>query len=94
MWANSVNGGASTLKDGVEVIHRTDYNYSEVADRIKDTVSAFSNLTDSEVETVRKNAKKLSDKALWKHFIRHYFDAYDTALKNRDKRVASAAHGK
>lgn len=89
MWANIVKGGVSTIKDGVEVIHRTDYNYSEVADRIKDTVSEFSQLTDSEVEAVRKNAKKLSDKALWKHFIRYYYDAYDIALKNRDKRMAA-----
>lgn len=89
LWANSIKGGTSTLTDGVEVINRTDYNYSEVADRIKDTVSMFSQLSDSEVESVRKNAKKLSDKALWKHFIRHYYDAYDIALKKRDKRVAT-----
>ena len=37
---------------------------------------------------VRKKAKKLSDKALWKHFIKHYYEAYDIALKNRDIRVA------
>ena len=88
MWANSVKGGDSTIMDGVEVIRRTDYNYSEVADRIKETVSSFSNLTDKEVEEVRKKAKKLSDKALWKNFIKYYYEAYDIALKNRDIRVA------
>lgn len=89
MWANSVKGGNSTIMDGVEVIRRTDYNYSEVADRIKDTVSDFSLLSDKEVEEVRKKAKKLSDKALWKNFIKYYYEAYDIALKNRDIRVAS-----
>ena len=89
MWANSVKGGSSTIMDGVEVISRTDYNYSEVADRIKETVSDFSQLSDKEVEEVRKKAKKLSDKALWKNFIKYYYEAYDIALKNRDTRVAS-----
>jgi glycogen synthase len=89
MWANSVKGDCSTIMDGVEVIRRTDYNYSEVADRIKETVSAFSNLTEKEVEEIRKKAKKLSDKALWKNFIKYYYEAYDIALKNRDLRVAS-----
>jgi DNA-binding ferritin-like protein len=89
MWANSVKGEFSTIMDGVEVIRRTDYNYSEVADRIKETVSAFSNLTDKEVDEIRKKAKKLSDKALWKNFIKYYYEAYDIALKNRDLRVAS-----
>jgi hypothetical protein len=89
MWANSVKKGNSTIMDGVEVIRRTDYNYSEVADRIKETVSDFSQLSDKEVENVRKNAKKLSDKALWKHFIKYYYEAYDIALKNRDNRIAS-----
>ena len=89
MWANSVKGGNSTIMDGVEVIRRTDYNYSEVADRIKETVSDFSLLSDKEVEEIRKKAKKLSDKALWKNFIKYYYEAYDIALKNRDIRVAS-----
>ena len=89
MWANSVKGGNSTIMDGVEVIRRSDYNYSEVADRIKDTVSDCSLLSDKEVEEVRKKAKKLSDKALWKNFIKYYYEAYDIALKNPDIRVAS-----
>lgn len=89
MWADSVKGGSSTIMDGVEVIRRTDYNYSEVADRIKDTVTAFSHLSDKEVTEVRRKARKLSDKALWKHFIKHYYKAYDIALKNRDRRVAA-----
>jgi glycosyltransferase involved in cell wall biosynthesis len=89
MWANKVKGSNSTIMDGVEVIRRTDYNYSEVADRIKETVSDYSQLTEKEVDDVRKKAKKLSDKALWKHFIKHYYEAYDIALKNRDLRVAA-----
>lgn len=88
MWADSVKGSHSTIMDGVEVIPRTDYNYSEVADIIKDTVAQYAALDPKEVETARKAAKKLSDKALWKNFIKYYQQAYDIALRNRDSRVA------
>ena len=44
LWANSVKGGYSEIEDGVKVIHRTDYNYSEVADAIKDTVAQYSSM--------------------------------------------------
>lgn len=88
LWVNSLKGGSSTLKDGVKVIHRTDYNYSEVADVIKDTVSEFSTLTDTEINKIRKNAANIAEKALWKHFIQYYYEAYDVALRNAAKRLS------
>ena len=88
LWANSLKGGKySELEDGVKVIHRSDYNYSEVADMIKDTISKYSTLKPKQVETVRKNAAKVAEKALWKHFIKYYYEAYDIALKNAYKRL-------
>lgn len=88
LWANSEKGSYSRIEDGVEVIHRTDYNYSEVADRIKDTVCRFSSMSPKEVEACRKNADSLSKKALWEHFIEYYYKAYDVALRNKEKRMA------
>ena len=64
----------------MKVIKRTDYNYSEVADAIKDTVAKYSGFTKTQVNKCRKNAEKLSEKALWKHFIEYYYDAYDFAF--------------
>ncbi len=87
LWVNSLKGGYSELKDGVKVIHRTDYNYSEVADAIKDTVSEFSALKDAEIKKIRKNAADIAEKALWKHFIKYYYEAYDIALRNAQKRL-------
>ena len=86
LWANSVKGGDSEIMDGVKVIHRTDYNYSEVADTIKETVALYSNLTTSEVRKARNNAEKLSKKALWSEFIKYYYDAYDMALRKAESR--------
>ena len=87
LWANKEFGHVGTLKDGVKVIHRTDYNYSEVADNIKDTVAEFSNMTPKEVEACRKQADTLSKKALWSEFIQYYHEAYDIALRKAEERI-------
>ena len=87
LWANKVFGHTGELADGVKVIHRTDYNYSEVADYIKDTVADFSSMTKTQVEACRKQADALSKKALWKEFIKYYYEAYDIALRHARARV-------
>ena len=86
LWANTVFGHEGQIADGVKVIHRTDYNYSEVADNIKDTVADFSNMTKKQVDTCRKNAGDLSKKALWSEFIKYYYEAYDIALTKAEAR--------
>lgn len=87
LWVNSLKGKYTELKDGVKVIHRSDYNYSEVADVIKDTVSEFSGLPESAIKTMRKNASDIAEKALWKHFVKYYYEAYNVALRNAQKRL-------
>ena len=86
LWANKEFGHNGNIVDGVSVIHRTDYNYSEVADAIKDTVAAFSAMSDKEVEACRKKAEALSKKALWSEFIKYYEEAYDIALRKAELR--------
>lgn len=86
LWANSQKGAYSELADGVKVIHRTDYNYSEVADCIKDTVADFSNFTEAQVRKARSNADALSKKALWSEFIMYYLEAYAIALEKAEAR--------
>ena len=89
LWANKVFGGYGEITDGVKVIHRTDYNYSEVADSIKDTVAAFSAMSQKQVDECRKHAEALSKKALWQEFIQYYYEAYDIALKKAEERMSN-----
>ena len=81
LWANSIKGAYSEIEDGVKTIHRTDYNYSEVADTIKDTIIKYADFTPAQVKSARSAAEKLSKKALWKEFIKYYNEAYDFALR-------------
>ena len=85
-WVNGLKNQRG-IEDGVEVIHRSDYNYSEVADGIKDTVTYLSSKTPDEVKAIRKRAAGVAEQALWKHFIQYYYEAYDVALRNAMKRL-------
>lgn len=87
LWANKELGHQGELADGVKVIHRTDYNYSEVADIIKDTVADFSSMTPRQIESCRRQAAALSKKALWLCFIKYYYQAYDVALRRAQERI-------
>lgn len=86
LWAHSECGGKSTLNNGVEVIHRTDYNYNDVAEDIKLTVIRYANATKNKQTRMRNNARALSQKALWTHFIEYYYNAYDFALRKAEAR--------
>lgn len=86
LWAHSECGGKSTLDNGVEVIHRTDYNYNDVAEDIKQTVIRYANATKNKQTRMRNNARALSQKALWTHFIEYYYNAYDFALRKAEAR--------
>ena len=87
IWANEVKGGISQIEDGVKTIHRSDYNFNEVSDSIVDTLLKFSKMEKKQVTLVRRNAAKIAEKALWHHFIKYYYRAYDKALGKRNMRL-------
>ena len=87
LWANKVKGDTSHLSDGVEVIDRDDYNYNDVARAISHAILTYASLPSTEADAIRKKAARLSQKALWKHFITYYQQAYDIALRNAAARL-------
>ena len=79
-WVDNVLGHSGELKDGVCVIHRTDGNFYEVAQKnVPLYTKCFCSLQKKRTE-VRNKAAKLANKAQWKHFIKFYYQAYDFAL--------------
>lgn len=80
LWVNSLKGGYSQLEDGVKVIHRTDSNWNEAADEIKNSILAFTKMDAKLVGELRRRAAAISKKALWDKFVKYYLEAYDIAL--------------
>ena len=80
LWVNSLKGEYSQLEDGVKVIHRTDSNWDEAADEIKNSILAFTKMDDKMVTQLRRRAADIAKKALWDKFVKYYLEAYDIAL--------------
>lgn len=74
-------------KHGAAVVHRSDYNFSEVTDAITEILAEFISLNNKKMDEVRNRALEISKKALWEEFIQYYYEAYSIALINRDKRL-------
>ncbi|MBQ8675799.1 MAG: glycogen/starch synthase [Bacteroidaceae bacterium] len=89
LWVNSLHGRYSTLADGVKTVHRTDNNFVEAAEEIKDTIMQFAEMTPAQVTQIRRQAALTAHKALWQYFIENYYKAYDIALTKRNKRINS-----
>lgn len=87
LWVNQVKGQYGQLQDGVKVIHRTDYNYHEVADQLCNTILEYTLMSQDNVKKSRNSAARLSQKALWNKFIAYYKEAYHIALSKAEKRM-------
>lgn len=86
LWVNSVVGHYGEIEDGVVVVKRTDNNYHDVVEHISKALIKYVNMSDKEIDVIRKKAAALSKKALWSKFIVYYEEAYDIALKKAEAR--------
>ena len=78
-WVKEQTGEAK-IETGAAVVHRSDYNSYEAAAKIAEIIYNFCQLADLEINNIRASAQKLSKRALWKNFIKHYYEAYRVAL--------------
>lgn len=79
-WAvNYVND----IQQGVKIVPRSDYNTHEVVTQIADTILLYAHLPEKVVKCARKQAAALAEKALWKHFMPSYEEAYSIALSKK-----------
>lgn len=85
LWAKGLHNHHG-IYEGVEILHRSDNNYFEVADGIKETITIYASSTEDEIKEMRKHASEVAEQALWKYFIQYYYEAYDIALRNAEKR--------
>lgn len=88
-WVNELLGHDGTIADGVMVARRTDANYFELSATIAHTIEHVSTLSPTAYAPLRSKAAAIADKAQWKFFIKHYYEAYDFALRRAALRTGS-----
>lgn len=89
LWVKDLDN-VKGISDGVEIVHRSDYNYHEVADAVCETVLGYLRLDKNQVKAARRRAAAVAEKALWKHFIIYYYQAYDFALRQAKIRLQNS----
>jgi len=87
LWAKAEGTEGDNWKGGVEIVERTDTNYFDVAEEIKERIIAYSRLLPEQIRSIRDAAQALSRKADWSHFIEYYLRAYTIAFENKQKRI-------
>ena len=81
LWVNTLLKHDAELEDGVKVVRRTDNNWNEASADISLQIEKWVGMSAAERETIRQKAGKIAQKALWKHFIKYYLEAYSVAIK-------------
>jgi Glycosyltransferase len=85
LWARKSLSGKN-INEGVVVIDRTDHNYSDVADSIRNTILDLAGKSKSDTKKIKDNCLALAEQAEWAKFITHYQDAFKIARENSTKR--------
>jgi glycosyltransferase involved in cell wall biosynthesis len=87
LWAKESGVSGKQQAEGVEVLERTDGNYFEVAENIKNSIINYSKLSNKEIVKIKLSAQTLSKNASWTNFIEYYYEAYDKALRKLENKL-------
>lgn len=74
--------------EGVTVVHRDDTNSPEVVAAIAETLAAYADMGDGEMNEHRKSAREIAQTALWSNLYIHYLELYSIALQAAIRRSA------
>lgn len=89
VWAKQFSKG---IEEGIEVLTRTDSNYGETAHEIAAVIKTFCGKTQVERDEIRRKSRKVAASVEWESLIKHYYKAYDLALKEVNGRKDQFSH--
>jgi glycosyltransferase involved in cell wall biosynthesis len=87
LWVNTLLKHDAELEDGVKVVHRTDSNWNDASADISLQIEKWVQMDSAKRDEIRNKAGKIARKALWKHFIKYYLEAYSLALEKTWERI-------
>jgi glycosyltransferase involved in cell wall biosynthesis len=87
LWAKTEGATGTGWTQGVKIVERTDTNYFDVAEEIKESIINYSGLSQKQVRSIREAAQVFSQRADWARFIEYYLKAYTIAFENKKKRI-------
>lgn len=82
------SGRAGFDKSGVSVVQRNDSDYDQVCALISADITNLDNDPAARLAAISALARETASLADWEHFIILYYQAYDIALHNAEKRLS------
>lgn len=86
LWALKAGISGKDIHEGVTVIERTDFNYFEVAEAIKDQIIELAETDEQGRMAIKDHCFTLAHKAEWSKFITYYQKAFSIALTKAAER--------
>jgi glycogen(starch) synthase len=65
---------------GIHIVHRSTLSFDQSADEIARYLYSFVQLDRRERIAQRNQVQAISEQFQWRHLIRHYYAAYDSAI--------------
>lgn len=84
-WVLSSKGG-NAAECGVKVVHRDDSNYADVVSEIARLTREIAMKSSAEKRKLNGRARETAQIASWENFMTYYYNAYNEAIINKDKR--------
>jgi len=81
------NRGSGFGNSGVEVVRRTDSNYSDTVDGITDAINTLVAADTDKIAEISSAAEATASQALWSNFIEYYESAYNEAILLAEARI-------
>lgn len=81
-----INDEVEDHGNGAYVVKRTDDNDEAVIKEITSFMAKLVSLSEEEKQAAGKKARAISETALWKNFVHHYFDGYAMAINAASER--------
>lgn len=76
----------NNILDGLEVIERNDNNYTQATNNLQNIILKYFNANKAEKDIASKKAFELSNNFLWDNLLDNYFEIYNQAIKESEKR--------
>ena len=77
---------SKSIDDGVAILHRNDSNHHEIVEATAEVIQHYSKLSKEAIENSRAKALEIANSVAWDSLIKHYYRAFDIALKGVENR--------
>lgn len=87
MWARQLDIVKNEKMSGVRVMPRRGTSFEQCSEELRQLVVKAATVSDTDLDIMRKNARKVAEETSWGHFFENYKKAFHLALEKAETRT-------